>query len=53
MLPRIRTIVLTAEDPVAIRPAALAAGAFAFIEKRAMHTDLVPAVERACQEPAV
>ena len=32
--------------------AALAAGAFAFVEKRAMHTDLLPAVELACHELA-
>jgi response regulator NasT len=52
MLPRTKTIVLTAEDPLALRPAALAAGAFAFVEKRAMHTDLLPAVELACHESA-
>ena len=52
MLPRARTIVVTAEDPVYVRAAALAAGAFAFVEKRAMHTDLLPAVELACHELA-
>jgi len=52
MLPRTRTIVVTAEDPLEFRPAALAAGAFAFVEKRAMHTDLLPAVELACREIA-
>ena len=52
MLPRTRTIVVTAEDPVYVRAAALAAGAFAFVEKRAMHTDLLPAVELACHELA-
>ena len=51
MLPRTRVIVVTAEDP-AVRPAALAAGAFAFIEKRALHTDLLPAIRLACEEPA-
>ena len=51
MLPRTRTIV-TAEDPVYVRPAALAAGAFAFVEKWAMHTDLLPAVRLACHELA-
>jgi DNA-binding NarL/FixJ family response regulator len=52
MLPRTRTIVVTAEDPLEFRPAALAAGAVAFVEKRAMHTDLLPAVELACHELA-
>ena len=52
MLPRTRTIVVTAEDPLEFRPAALAAGAFAFVEKRAMHTDLLPAVELASHELA-
>jgi two-component system NarL family response regulator len=52
MLPRTRTIVVTAEDPLDFRPAALAAGAFAFVEKRAMHTDLLPAVELASHELA-
>ena len=51
-LPRTRTIVVTAEDPLDFRPAALAAGAFAFVEKRAMHTDLLPAVELASHELA-
>jgi two-component system NarL family response regulator len=52
MLPRTRTIVVTAEDPLAFRPAALEAGAFAFVEKSAMHTDLLPALELACHELA-
>jgi len=52
MLPRTRTIVVTAEDPDHVTPAALAAGAFAFVEKRAMHADLLPAVRLACHEPA-
>ena len=52
MLPRTRTIVVTAEDPLECRSAALAAGAFAFVEKRAMHTDLLPAVELASHELA-
>ena len=52
MLTRTRIIVVTAEDPVLVRPAALAAGAFAFVEKQAMHTDLLPAVRLACQELA-
>ena len=52
MLPRTRTIVVTGEDPVAVRPAALKAGAFAFVEKLAMHTDLLPAARLACHELA-
>ena len=51
VLPRTRIIVITAEDPV-VRPAVLAAGAFAFVEKQALHTDLLPAVRLACQELA-
>ena len=50
--PRTRTIVVTAEDSDYVRSAALAAGAFAFVEKRAMHTDLLPAVRLACHELA-
>ena len=49
MLPRARIIVVTAEDPV-VRPAAIAAGAFAFVEKRALHTALLPAIRLACDE---
>ena len=51
MLPRTRTIVVTAEDPV-IRPSVLAAGAFAFVEKRAVGTALLPAIRSACDELA-
>lgn len=51
MLPRARTIVVTSEDPV-VRPAVLAAGAFAFVEKRALYTALLPAVRLACDELA-
>jgi CheY-like chemotaxis protein len=51
ILPRTRTIVVTAEDPV-VRPAALAAGAFASVEKWALHTALLPAVTLACDELA-
>ena len=48
MLPRTRVIVLTAEDDPVIKQAVLAAGAFAFIDKRAIGTDLLPAVRAAC-----
>jgi DNA-binding NarL/FixJ family response regulator len=52
MFPRTRTMVVTAEDPVHVRAAALEAGAFVFVEKRAMHTELLPAVRLACHELA-
>ena len=48
MLPRTRIIVLTAEDDAVVKQVVLAAGAFAFIEKRAVGTDLLPAVRAAC-----
>jgi hypothetical protein len=51
MLPRTRTIVVTSEDPV-VRPAVLAAVAFAFVEKLALHRALLPAVRLACHELA-
>jgi DNA-binding NarL/FixJ family response regulator len=50
MLPRTKIIVVTAEDPVHVRHAALQAGAFAFVEKRVIHTDLLPATRLACHE---
>ena len=52
LFPRTRTIVVTAEDPVHLRPAALDAGAFAFVEKLALHTDLLPAISSARDELA-
>ncbi len=52
ILPRTRTIVVTGEDPVVVRPAGLAAGAFAFVEKQALHTALLPAVRLACDDAA-
>lgn len=48
MLPRTRIVVLTAEDDTVVKEAALAAGAFAFIDKRTIGTDLLPAVRAAC-----
>jgi CheY-like chemotaxis protein len=51
-LPRTRTIVVTAEDPAVVRAVALAAGAFAFVEKRELHTALLPAVNSACHQLA-
>ena len=52
IFPRTRTIVVTAEDPVHLRAAALDAGAFAFVEKLAMHTDLLQAIRSACHDLA-
>ena len=48
MLPRTRIIVLTAEDDADVKQFVLAAGAFAFIEKRAIGSDLLPAIRAAC-----
>jgi len=48
MLPRTKIIVLTAEDDGIIKQVVLAAGAFAFIDKREIGTDLLPAVRAAC-----
>ena len=50
-LSRMKTIVVTGEGTV-FRPAALAAGAFAFVEKLELHTALLPAVKLACKESA-
>ena len=47
-LPRTKIIVLTAEDDALIKQVVLAAGAFAFIEKRVLTTDLLPALKAAC-----
>jgi DNA-binding NarL/FixJ family response regulator len=47
-LPQTRIIVLTAEDDAAVKRVVLAAGAFAFIEKRTVGTDLLPAIRAAC-----
>ena len=48
MLSRTRIIVLSAESDPDVKQVALAAGAFAFIEKQAVATDLLPAVRAAC-----
>lgn len=48
LLPRTRIIVISAEDDADIKRVVLAAGAFAFIEKRAVATDLLPALRAAC-----
>jgi DNA-binding NarL/FixJ family response regulator len=43
--PRLKVIVLSVHDEQAVRQAALEAGADAFVLKRAIATDLLPAVE--------
>jgi DNA-binding NarL/FixJ family response regulator len=46
ILPEAAIIILTLYDIDVYRQAALAAGADAFIPKRALHTDLLPAIRR-------
>lgn len=48
--PRVKVIMLTAEGDPAIMGAALAAGAFAFIEKQALANELLPAIKSACAD---
>jgi DNA-binding NarL/FixJ family response regulator len=48
MLPRARIIVLSVEEDAVVKQVVLEAGAFAFIEKRALGTDLLPAIRAAC-----
>jgi DNA-binding NarL/FixJ family response regulator len=48
VLQRTRIIVLTAEKDADIRQVALAAGAFAFVDKQALGAELLPAVRAAC-----
>ena len=50
MLPRTIIIALTADADEDVKRVALAAGAFAFIGKRAAGTDLLPALRMACSE---
>jgi DNA-binding NarL/FixJ family response regulator len=47
-LPRTMVIVVTAEDDDAVQQVVLAAGAFAFVDKGTIGTDLLPAVKAAC-----
>jgi len=47
-LPRTMVIVVTAEDDAAVQQVVMAAGAFAFIDKGTIGTDLLPAVQAAC-----
>ena len=48
--PHIKVILLTAERGAAIMGAAVAAGAFAFIEKQAIASDLLSAIKDACAD---
>ena len=47
-LPHTRVVVVTAEDDPVVQQVVLAAGAFAYVLKGAMGTDLLPAVRTAC-----
>lgn len=46
--PQLKLIVVSVHDEDAVRRAVLEAGADAFVLKRAIATDLLPAVERVC-----
>jgi DNA-binding NarL/FixJ family response regulator len=48
MLPHTKVVVVTAEDDPVVQQVVLAAGAFAYIQKGSMGTDLLPAVRAAC-----
>lgn len=48
LLPKTRIIVVTAEDDDAVQQVVMAAGAFAFIPKGDVGTDLLPAIRAAC-----
>ena len=50
VLPRTRTIVVSAENPRVVRPAAIEAGAFGFVKKSALLTALLPTIRSACYE---
>lgn len=53
LMPEGRIIALTFHDAVSYRDAALGAGAHAFLSKRAMNLDLIPAIQNvAAQNPA-
>ena len=47
-VPQTRIVVVTAEDDAAVQQVVMAAGAFAYVEKGALGTDLLPAVKAAC-----
>jgi DNA-binding NarL/FixJ family response regulator len=46
-VPQTRIIIVTAEDDAAVQQVVMEAGAFAYIEKSALGTDLLPAVKAA------
>ena len=48
IVPQTRIVVVTAEDDPAVQQVVLAAGAFAYVGKGALGTDLLPAVRAAC-----
>ena len=48
LVPQTRIVVVTAEDDAAVQQVVMAAGAFAYVEKGALGTDLLPAVKAAC-----
>ena len=48
MVPQTSVVVVTAEDDPAVQQIVLAAGAFAYISKGELGTDLLPAVRAAC-----
>jgi DNA-binding NarL/FixJ family response regulator len=50
--PDLKVIVLSVHDEESVRSAAMAAGADAFVLKRAIVTDLLPAIEKVRQEGA-
>jgi two-component system secretion response regulator SsrB len=49
--PRLKVVVLSVHDEEAVHQAAMQAGAHAFVLKRAIATDLLPAVARVRAEP--
>ena len=52
-LARTRIIVISAEDDADIKRVVLAAGAFAFVEKRTVGSDLLPALRAACGSESI
>ena len=51
--PELKVIVLSVHDEQSVRRAAMEAGADAFVLKRAIATDLLPAVERVRGDPSM
>jgi DNA-binding NarL/FixJ family response regulator len=50
--PGLRVIVLSVHDEKSVRRAAMAAGADAFVVKRSIASDLLPAIDRLREKPA-